>query len=367
MVADSLDVGGAERHAVGLANALAAAGHQVTIACSVEGGLTVAARRAGVPVHSLGSRLVKRRVSLDFAHHVGELLDRENFDVVHAHMFASATAAALALRSRPMPLVITEHSEASWRDERARCWSRMAYARAAQVIAVSVGIRQRLIELDRLPPARVTVIPNALAPTDVTGSALDRASLAPGGGPLVGAVARMQTEKGLRYFLEMAALVLRRVPQAFFVVVGDGPQRGELHSLAQRLGIAERVCFLGFRLDAQAIMHRLDVLVVPSLSEGTPLVVLEAMTEGVPLVATAVGGIPEQVSDGRDALLVPPADSRALASAVVDLLNDRARARSLADAARWRVTVCASYEQMLEHTLTIYSAALDMLVSGRHP
>jgi glycosyltransferase involved in cell wall biosynthesis len=97
---------------------------------------------------------------------------------------------------------------------------------------------------------------------------------------------------------------------------------------------------------------------VPSLSEGTPLVVLEAMTAGVPLVATPVGGIPEQVQHGRDALLVPPADPCALADAVVDLLKNRNRAQHLADAARCRVAVCASHQAMIEQTLAIYAASL---------
>jgi len=367
LVADSLDVGGAERHVVGVATALVGGDHEVEIACSVEGGLAAAVREVGVTVHPLGARLVKRRVSLGFARHLRGLLDCHAFDVVHAHMFASAVASMLALHGRQTPLVITEHSEASWRDERARSCSRLVYARAARVIAVSRGIRRRLIELDGVPPARVAVIPNALAPSSMPGSAVDRASLAPRGGPVVGAVARMQTEKGLAYFLEMAELVLRRIPQASFVVLGDGPQRAELEALVQRLGIAARVRFLGFRPDASAVMRALDVLVVPSLSEGTPLVVLEAMTAGVPLVATAVGGIPEQVRHGRDAVLVPPADAGALAAAVVDLLNDPPQARRLADAARCRMAVCGSHDTMMEQTLAIYSAALATLASDRRP
>ncbi|MDQ6670274.1 MAG: glycosyltransferase [Chloroflexota bacterium] len=357
LVADSLDAGGAERHVVGLAASLVRAGHAVTIGCSTGGVLTDVARGHGVVVRPLLSSLAKRRLSLPFVRQLRRLMARENFDLVHAHMYASAAAASLAAIGSSVPLVVTEHSEAAWRGGSARTLSRFIYWRAQRVIAVSEGIRRRLLEIDRVHPGHVTVIPNALP-------ALDDSSFAPAlalpcaleGRPLVGVVARLQRDKGVRYLVEAAVSVASELPQAAFVIVGDGPERAELERFAARLGVADRCFFVGFRADARKIISHFAVLAVPSLSEGTPLVVLEAMAEGVPIVASAVGGIPEQVRHEREALLVPPANAPALAAALRQLLLNPGRARLLGQNGRRRVGDCFSAEAMLRETWRVYHA-----------
>jgi glycosyltransferase involved in cell wall biosynthesis len=149
-------------------------------------------------------------------------------------------------------------------------------------------------------------------------------------------VGRLQPEKGVDVFLRAAALVSARVPSARFVVVGDGPLRGELEALAGRLGLEGRVEFLGYRPDARELLGGLDVLAVSSRSDGAPLVVLEALTAGVPVVGSAVGGIPDQIRHGREGLLVPPGDPHALADALAALVAEPARARAMGAAGRRR-------------------------------
>ncbi|MDP9475810.1 MAG: glycosyltransferase, partial [Actinomycetota bacterium] len=255
LVVDSLDVGGAERHVVDLAAALKREGHDVTVACSVAGPLSSELERASIPVLPLLERLVKRRASMAFARKLRRLLDRERFDLVHAHVYASAAAAALATLGTGVPLVITEHTEAPWRSRRARLFSRLVYRRAERIIAVSGEIRRLLIEGYAVPPGRVTFVPNAVVPVP---DALPGASQAipPGWreGPLIGRVARLQTEKGVDIFLKAAARVAPLFPEARFLVIGDGPLRQELTALAKRLGLEERVRFLGFRSDAPALI-----------------------------------------------------------------------------------------------------------------
>ncbi len=361
LVTDSLDVGGAERHVVGLGAALVGRGWSVTIACSVEGALASVARQAGVEVRPRLGRLAKRRVSLAYAWRIAQLVHTVRFDVVHAHMYASAAASALAVARAPVPLVLTEHSEATWRTGRARWCARHVYRRAAQVIAVSDSIRHRLMAEDGLPADRVTTIHNALLPLP---NAQPAVALPPAPaahtGPVVGVIARLQREKGVGHFVEAAAHVARQVPGARFVIVGDGPLRDQLSGLAQRLGVRDRVDFLGFRLDAPALMPLLDVLVVPSLSEGTPLVILEAMLAGVPVVASAVGGIPEQIRHGREGLLVAAGDARALAQAILALLERPAYAHQLGDAGRQRSAACFSPELLVRRTEDVYCAALHL-------
>jgi glycosyltransferase involved in cell wall biosynthesis len=359
LVADSLDVGGAERHVVNLAAGLAQSGWAVTIACSVGGALAPIALASGVEVCPLGKSLEKRRVSVQYAWRLAEFMRRRRFGLVHAHMFASSVAAALAVTLTRLPLVITEHSEATWRSPGARWVSRQAYRRASTIIAVSESIRRRLILEDGVPAHRVATIHNACAAAMGNAVTSDSGALpnAPSG-PLVGVVARLQPEKGVRYFVEAAARVGAAVPAAQFVVVGDGPLRSSLIALADQLGLARRIHFAGFCLDAPALIRRLDLLVVPSLSEGTPLVVLEAMFAGVPIVASAVGGIPEQVRDGREALLISPADSRALAQAITQLLREPQLASGLGRAARKRAIESFSPGVLLPHTENVYHSAV---------
>jgi glycosyltransferase involved in cell wall biosynthesis len=357
LVADSLNVGGAEWHVVNLAAALAEQGHRITLACTVEGALAHLAEQAGISVRPLLSHLVKRRLSLKYAWKLARLVRQSQFDLVHAHMYASALASAYALLGTSIPLVITEHSQANWRSHYARQYSRWSYSRAQHIIAVSREIRRRLIEQDGVPFDRVSVIMNALPPEI-------RPSIQPGlpaalrNGPLVGVAARLQPEKGVSYFVEAAAHVLQFLPQVHFLVMGEGPQRKELQAQVERLGVQEHVHFLGFRLDARAIVGLLDVLVVPSLSEGTPLVTLEAMTAGVPVVASTVGGIPEQIRHRREGLLVAPGDAQALGEAVLHLLQNSVLMRQLGEAGRQRALSRFNFKAMVEETREVYRAIL---------
>jgi glycosyltransferase involved in cell wall biosynthesis len=179
---------------------------------------------------------------------------------------------------------------------------------------------------------------------------------------LVGVVARLQPEKGVANFLEAAARVSGAFPDARFVVVGDGPLREELLDLARRLGISERVCFLGYRTDSRALMALMDLLVVPSLTEGSPLIVLEAIAAGVPVVASAVGGIPDQLRHGKEGLLVPPGAPDALGEALAALLRDPEYARRLGEAGRRRAKNEFSHEALVRRIEGVYHAVLDARV-----
>src|SRR5436305_3996991 len=359
LVADSLDVGGAEWHVVNLASALAEQGHRITLACTVEGVLASLAEQAGISVRPLLHHLVRRRQSPRYAWKLAKLVRQSQFDLVHAHMYASALASAYALLGTSIPLVITEHSQANWRSQYACRCSQWSYSQARHIIAVSREIRRRLIEQEGVSSDRISVIMNALPPASE-----QRKSIQPDlpaalrTGLLVGVAARLQPENGVAYFLEAAAHVLQFLPEVHFLVMGDGPQRKELQAYVEQLGVQEHVHFLGFRLDARAIISLLDVLVVPSLSEGTPLVTLEAMTAGVPIVASAVGGIPEQIRHRCEGLLVPAKDAMALADAVLQLLQDPLWAQKLGEAGRQRTLSHFSFARMVQETEAIYHAAL---------
>lgn len=359
LVVDSLEVGGAERHVVDLAAALRRKGHEVTVACSAAGELSDLLGTANVPRRVLLDRVVKRHVSVAYARRLRRLVREQPFDLVHAHIYASAAASALATLGTGVPLVVTEHTEGTWQGRRAHLVSHLIYRRASRMIAVSSPIRGRLIERAGVHPKKISLIPNTVLPSSDTnpgasGTLPDEWHE----GPLIGAVARLQPEKGISNLLKAAARVSSSCPQARFLIVGDGPLREELLRLADRLGLRERVRFLGHRTDARALIGLLDVLVVPSLTEGTPLTVLEAMAAGVPIVASAVGGIPDQVHHDKEGLLVPPDDTAALGDALLELLQDPESARRLGEAGRQRADSGLSHTAMVREIEAVYHVAL---------
>ena len=364
LVVDSLETGGAERHVADLAASLAARGHDVTVACSVAGVFAAPLEAAGVAVRPLVRRLVKRRLSVRLARALRRLVRTGSFDLVHAHLYASASAAALATLGTGVPLVVTEHTEGHWRRRRHRHGSRFVYRRASVVIAVSNAIRALLAERYGVPRTKVACIPPGTAPSPAPPK--PRAPTAGGKGVVVGHVGRLQPEKGADVFLAAVARVLHAAPNARILVVGDGPERGGLEALARSLGLDGRVEFLGERPDARELIAGLDVLVVSSRSEGSPLVALEAMEAGVPVVATAVGGIPDQIQHGRTGLLVPPDAPEDLAAAIVDLLADPARARALGEAGRRRALARFDHSEMVARVERISARALAE-TPGRPP
>ena len=337
-----------------LAVALRQKGYEVAVACSVSGSLAQPLVEAGVPVRPLLDRKVKRRVSLAYALGLRRLMKGARFDLVHAHVYASAAAAALASMGTGVPLVLTEHTEALWQGRTTRLVSRFVYGRARRIIVVSSAIRRRLIKRDGVPPNLITIVPSAVATVAETAATPPELPAGLREGPLVGVVARLQPEKGLDYFLKAAACVASLVPEARFIVVGDGPLRGELGALAKHLGVGESVHFLEFRSDAREIIGLLDVLVVPSLTEGSPLVVLEAMAAGVPVVASDVGGIPDQIRHEREGLLVPPGDPKALEVALLCLLRDPAYARVLGEEGRRRAHSEFGHGRMVRRIEEVY-------------
>jgi glycosyltransferase involved in cell wall biosynthesis len=190
--------------------------------------------------------------------------------------------------------------------------------------------------------------------------------------PLVGVISRLTRLKGLEHFLEAAATVRTRVPGARFLVVGetspmDRAYLDELQQYAVRCGVANDVIFAGLRRDVPAVLSSLDVSVMPSLNEALSNVVLESMAAGAPTVATCVGGTPEAIVDGVTGVLVQPADSAALADAIVHLLQDRPVATRLGADARARIVDHFSVRRMVRATEDLYAELLERKRRKRLP
>lgn len=181
---------------------------------------------------------------------------------------------------------------------------------------------------------------------------------------VIGAVGRLEPIKGFTYFMDAAEAIAPRAPRACFVHAGDGSEASRLRSRASALN--GRVKFLGLRDDVPALMAAFDVLVVPSLNEGMGRVILEAGAAGTPVVATRVGGIPEVVREGETGLLVPPKDGASIASAVLQLADNRAKAAEMGASARRWVAPDFSLERMVMRIEALYEELVrEKQVDGR--
>jgi glycosyltransferase involved in cell wall biosynthesis len=228
---------------------------------------------------------------------------------------------------------------------------RLIIAGVGRYVAVSHEVARRLIRKLRWPARKIQVIHNCVS---VTTECAPHRPIERSGRPIVLTVARLDEQKGHSYLLEAAA----QVPEAQFVLAGDGPLRASLEAQARALGVEERVKFLGYRSDIANLLADCDVFVLPSLYEGLPLSILEAMSAGKPVIATHIGGTDEVVIAGETGLLVPPADSVALATAIRAVLTDRPLAQRLASAGRARVEQEFSAAKMVQQVIAVYEELL---------
>ena len=175
-----------------------------------------------------------------------------------------------------------------------------------------------------------------------------------GAAPVIGTVARLAQQKGLDVLIDAFPAVVSEWPQASLVICGEGEERAALEARAARLGIADRVRFLGERSDVPSVLADLDVFVLPSRFEGLCLAVIEAQAAGVPVIATPVGGIQETVIPGETGTLVPVDDAAAVTRAILTTLADPQRARVLAAEARRRVNERFAVGRMVAETIALY-------------
>jgi glycosyltransferase involved in cell wall biosynthesis len=335
--------GGGQKWCVESGRALGARGHQVLVACARGGALELRAREAGLEVWSrrlVGPARLAALAALARAlreHRVEVVVANTGGDLRLAALAGGASGRALVQRrglARPLS-----------RDP----LTRWVYGRVvARVIANSEAIRAALLRgADFVDPARVVVIPNGV-PLPVPAPGLRvraRAELGLGDEPVVGCVARLAPMKGHAHLLRAFARVHERFPSAVLAFAGEGQEGQVLRALAQELGLAGAVRFLGFVRDPERLRAGLDLFVLPSVrDEGVSNALLEAMASGLACVVSDAGGLAEAVVDGRTGRVVPAGDEGALAVALTELLGDGERRAAMGAAGRARVAERYSFE-----------------------
>jgi glycosyltransferase involved in cell wall biosynthesis len=273
-------------------------------------------------------------------------------DIFHANLWTSSRGqygVIAALLARGVRTVIVEQAPLPSESPLQRFFKRTLSRRASAHVAVGERSARAVERAVGLPPGSVRTIHNGVPDTQV--EPLPRIV----DGPVIGSLGRLSPEKGY----DLALRALAEIPEATLVLVGDGEERARLELLAQELGVAERVRFVGWVDEPRRYLAGFDVFVLASRTEGFPLAVVEAMLAGLPVVATDVGSVSEAVQDGVTGYLVPAEEPRALADKLRAVLADPRLARRLGDAGRLRAreqftaaAMARSFERLYDEILS---------------
>jgi glycosyltransferase involved in cell wall biosynthesis len=340
-------------------NGLREIGHRAALVAHPDGELRRRAQE-GLELIPLAPRT---EMDLTAAWRFSRVIKRLEPDVIHAHDPHGIAMAAFALsidsaafrrtqRTAP-PLVAARRVDFHLRGN---SFSKWKHRQVDCYIAASDAIRTMLIA-DGVPKDRVVTVHEGIDVDHVAAAPrvdVHEAFFLPHGSPVVGNVAALVPHKGQRYLIEAAHLVVREIPDARFVILGEGELRPALEHLVREHHLEKHVLLPGFRIDVLGCIKSFDLFVMSSVTEGLGTSLLDAMACARPIVATIAGGIPEIVEDGANGLLVPPRNAPALAQAIVRTLKDRALRDRLAAAGLARVRDRFTVERMVADTAKLY-------------
>jgi len=350
---------GGERQTLLLAQALHAAGHGVAVVAHPDGELIRRAQTEGLETFPLE---IRSDVSPRAVRELRGLIDHWRPDVVHAHTpHAHSTAQFARRRAACRPALVVSRRV----DRSIHRWplglSLLKYRHGIdRIIAISGAVKRRLVS-DGVPAEMIGCVLDGLDPG--LAAATTPADLAaefgfPPGAVVMATVAALDRSKGHHVILQAAPTVLASHPNAKFLFIGDGPEKTALQQQVDSLGLTAAVTFAGFRDDVLPLVAATDLFVMPSLSEGLCTSVIDAMFLRKPAVVSSAGGLPELVADRERGRVTPVEDARALADAILEVLNDPAGAqRWVAQAYEW-ASGHVTTEAMMQGTLREYAIAM---------
>jgi len=299
--------------------------------------------------------------------HIARKLKEDQFSLLHTHEYRGDILGGMAAKLAGIKAVATVrgYTDRTLALRLYKVLDLFALRLFDKVITVSYSLRWQVISAG-LSQERVVTIHNAidLEPLEVEAS-MDGLGLRKSFGigheeQVVAIVGRLSPEKGHVNFFQAARKILAASPKTRFLVIGDGPLREKLESLSVSLGLGSAVSFLGFRQDVVALMKMSNVVVLSSLREGLPNVILEALALAKPVVATRVGGVPEIIRDGETGLLVPPEEPEQLAGAIIYLLRHPAEGKKLGERGKAVVAREFNVETMAYKIAEVYREVLGL-------
>ena len=356
----TLDRAGAEKQLVCLCRNMDRSMFQPAVCCLTRGGpLAADLRRAGVPIYLLNKR---GRWDLHVIWRAMRVIRAFQPHIVHTWLPTANTLGRVAGLAAGVPVLIaSERSKDAWKGMARLMADRILGKRTTLIATNAEAVRDFLVDEIELPKEKIRVIRNGLDLAEFDAAAAKGPSGAlpdPEGCTVVGAVGRLEPQKGMEDLIEAFARLPLEFQDVKLWIVGEGPLERKLQRKAVETGLQERVRFLGARADVPALMKRFDLFVLSSLWEGVPNVVLEAMAARRAVVATKVDGTPEAVTHGWTGLLTPPSNPNLLAQAMERLLRDPALRRKYGEAGRLKVEQRFGLDRMVRETQDMYREAL---------
>jgi len=366
-VIDALEFGGGERCFAQIINGLPTEQYEIYLASTGNDQLYDAINNAQV-----------HKIPMDFSSKynpflltkVTNVIKEENIDIVHGQGARAEFYARLASGRTGIPKYIStiatpvEGYDVDFLKKRFyRFFDRFSEKYVDQFIVVSDALKDFVIHQRRISAEKVVRIYNGIEinhydPDKLKSQRLQIRSefILNDDVILIGSIGRLVWQKGFTYFLRCIPDIIKHIAQTKFVVVGDGEMRKYLQNLSKKLGTENHLFFAGQRSDIRDILAATDIIVIPSLQEGFPMVTLEAMAMKKPIIATRINGITEQMSDSVEGILVEPTSVSALTIAIKRLLENPELATSLGEAARKRVIKDFSVEKMISETISVYES-----------
>jgi glycosyltransferase involved in cell wall biosynthesis/peptidoglycan/xylan/chitin deacetylase (PgdA/CDA1 family) len=351
----SLGLGGAERVVINLVKGLDKHKFNPIVCCLNEKGrFAEELEKEGIKIIALNK---KSKIDMGVIRQLGKIIRENNVQIVHTHLWGGNFWGRIAAKISGVPVVIaTEHNTDVWKNGFYLALDRWLSRWTDRIIAVSQSVKEFYVKKG-IAPKKIEVIYNGI---DVNGSQVTSYELQVKGEfgireneTVIAVIGRLVPQKGHRYLFD-ALYELDGQYSLKLLVVGDGPLLKSLKSQVTSHKLEEKVIFTGLRKDVKDILGMTDILVMPSLREGLPMVALEAMVAGVPIVATEVGGMPELVTNGQTGILVEPENKTALKKAITTLIDDHKLYQYLKDNAKKRITEQFSLEGMLQKTQELY-------------
>lgn len=345
-----LDSGGAQSALLRLVAGQDRSRFKPVVLCLYNGDRLVARqiRDLGVEVIDLG---MTRKWRLDAFWRLWRHLRRVRPTILHTWMFHANIPGRVLGRLAGVPHIISSERTMGQEGSVRRLLNRWTGRLADRITCVSQNVADFAAKEIGLPADRLVVIQNGID-TNVFRPA--PAQPKESGQLTIGYVGRLEKVKGVNFLIDAFAALAEQHPHLQLQLVGDGSERAALAEQASKLGLRDKVHFLGIRSDMPTLYPTFDLFVLPSLWEGMPNVALEAMACGVPVIATDTGGTPEVVHDSKSGVLVPPGDAAALTQAMVALIGDAERHCQLAQAGRRFVEQTFSINQTIAQTVALY-------------
>ena len=268
-----------------------------------------------------------------------KLVRSMNISLIHTHGYGSDNFGRIAGAFLRVPTIVHAHDENKNYPWHQKLADLLLSRFTKKAIAVSESVKESCIKVRRIPENKLFMMHNGISigdfiplKTELLQKEKKRFNIEPAS-KVVGTIARLREEKGVKYLIESAAKILKVFPRTVFFIAGDGPLRENLENLSKNLGIYDKIIFAGFCDNVPAVLSIIDIFVAPSVTEGFGLGIVEAMAMGKPVIATRVGGIREILKDDETGLFIPPKNPDAISEKVIYLLKDDKETKRLGEKA----------------------------------